>query len=37
MPPFENASDKDVEYLDEGETLIARYALSAQVKEDEME
>ena len=35
MPSFEDACDNDVEYLVEGE--LARRALSAQVKEDDME
>jgi hypothetical protein len=37
MPPPEDACDDDVEYPVEGESLVARLALSAQVKEDDME
>jgi len=37
MPPLEDARDNDVEYSVEGESLVARCALSAQVKEDDME
>jgi len=37
MPPLEDACDDDVEYQVEGESLVARHALSAQVKEDGME
>ena len=37
MPSLENACDDNVEYLVEGESLVARRALSAQVKEDDME
>ena len=37
MPSPEDACDDDVEYLVEGESLVARRALSAQVKEDDME
>jgi hypothetical protein len=36
MPILEDVCD-DVEYLVEGESLVARSALSAQVKEDDME
>jgi hypothetical protein len=36
MPPLEDACDEDVEYPVEGESLVARHALSAQVKEDDM-
>jgi hypothetical protein len=37
MPIFEDVCDDDVEYLVECELLVARRALSAQVKEDDME
>jgi hypothetical protein len=37
MPPLEDACDDDVEYLVEGESLVARHALSTQVKENDME
>ena len=37
MPSPEDACDDDVEYLVKGEPLVARYALSAQVKENDME
>ena len=37
MPSPEDASDIDMEYLVEGESLVARCALSAQVKEEDME
>ena len=37
MPSPEDACDDNVEYLVEGESLVARHALSAQVKEDDME
>jgi hypothetical protein len=37
MPLLEDACDDDVEYPVEGESLVARRALSAQVKEDDME
>ncbi|KAJ9701225.1 hypothetical protein PVL29_006532 [Vitis rotundifolia] len=37
MPSLEDACDDKVEYLVEGESLVARHALSAQVKEDDME
>jgi hypothetical protein len=37
MPLPEDACDNDVEYPVEGESLVARRALSAQVKEDDME
>ena len=37
MPSLENACDDDVEYPMESESLVARRALSAQVKEDDME
>ena len=37
MPSHEDACDDDVEYSVEGESLVARCALSAQVKEDDME
>ena len=36
MPSLEDACDDDVEYPLEGESLVARHALSAQVKEDDM-
>ena len=34
---LEDVCDDDVEYPVEGESLVARHALSAQVKEDDME
>ena len=37
MPMLEDTCDDDVEYSMEGESLVAWYALSAQVKEDDME
>ncbi|RVW82157.1 putative mitochondrial protein [Vitis vinifera] len=37
MPSLEDVCDDNVEYLVEGESLVARRALSAQVKEDDME
>ena len=37
MPSLEDACDDNVEYPVEGESLVARHALSAQVKEDDME
>ena len=37
MPSLEDACDDNVEYPVEGESLVARRALSAQVKEDDME
>jgi hypothetical protein len=37
MPLLEDVCDDDVEYPMEGESLVARRALSAQVKEDDME
>ena len=38
MPPLEDISDNDgVEYPVEGESLVARRALNAQIKEDENE
>ena len=37
MPSLEDACDDNVEYPVEGESLVARCALSAQVKEDDME
>ncbi|XP_059428527.1 uncharacterized protein LOC132162290 [Corylus avellana] len=36
MPSLEDAFEDDVEYPVEGESLVARRALSAQVKEDDM-
>ena len=36
MPSLEDACDNDVEYPVEGESLVARHALSAQVKQDDM-
>jgi hypothetical protein len=36
MPLLEDVCDDDVKYLVEGESLVARHALSAQVKEDDM-
>ena len=37
MPSSEDACHDDVEYPMKGESLMARHALSAQVKEDDME
>ena len=37
MPSPKDACDDDVEYLVEGESLVARRALSAKVKEDDIE
>jgi hypothetical protein len=37
MPLLEDTCDDDVEYPVEGESLVARRALSAQGKEDDME
>ncbi|RVW25290.1 Transposon Ty3-I Gag-Pol polyprotein [Vitis vinifera] len=37
MPSLEDACDDNVKYLVEGESLVARLALSSQVKEDDME
>jgi hypothetical protein len=37
MPILEDVCDDDVEYPMKGESLVARRALSAQVKEDDME
>ena len=37
MPSLEDACDDNVEYPVEGESLVARHALSAQVKEDDVE
>ena len=37
MPSLEDACDDNIEYPVEGESLVARHALSAQVKEDDME
>ena len=37
MPTPDEASDNEMEYLVEGESLVARCALSAQVKEEDME
>jgi ACT domain-containing protein len=37
IPILEDVCDNDVEYLVEGESLVARRALSAQIKEDDME
>ncbi|RVW44855.1 hypothetical protein CK203_087056 [Vitis vinifera] len=37
MPSLEDACDDNVEYPVEGESLVARRALSAQVKKDDME
>jgi hypothetical protein len=37
IPILEDVCDDDVEYPVEGESLVARRALSAQVKEDDME
>ena len=37
MPPLEDTCDDGVEYPVEGESLVARYALSAQIKEDDID
>jgi hypothetical protein len=37
MPLLEDACDDDVEYPMEGESLVARRAFNAEVKEDDME
>ena len=37
IPSLEDACDDDMEYPVEGESLVARRALNAQVKEDDME
>ena len=37
MPSLEDACDDNIEYPVEGESLVARHALSGQVKEDDME
>ena len=37
IPSLEDACDDNVEYLVEGESLVARHALSAQVKEVDLE
>ena len=37
MPSLEDACDNNVKYPVEGESLVASLALSAQVKEDDME
>ena len=37
IPSLEDAYDDNVEYPVEGESLVARRALSAQAKEDDME
>ena len=37
MPSLDDACDDNVEYPVEGESIVARHALSAQVKEDDME
>ncbi|XP_065635613.1 uncharacterized protein LOC136070113 [Quercus suber] len=37
IPSLEDACDNNVEYLVEGESLVARRTLSAQFKEDDME
>jgi hypothetical protein len=37
MQPPEDACDDNVAYLVEGESLVARHAFSAQVKEDDVE
>ena len=37
IPSLEDACDDNVEYLVNGELLVARRALSAQVKEDDLE
>ena len=36
MPILEDVCDNDVEYPVEGESLVARHALCAQVKKDDM-
>ena len=37
MPSLEDAYDDNVEYPVEGESLVAKCVLSAQVKEDDMD
>jgi len=37
MLPLEDANDDGVEYLVEGDSFMVRRALSAQIKEDELE
>ena len=37
MPPLDDISDVDLEFLVEGEALVTRPVLSAQVKEDDIE
>ena len=37
IPSLEDACDDNMEYPVEGESLVARRALSAQVKEDDLE
>ena len=37
MPSLEDDCDDNMDYPVEGESLVARRALSAQVKEDDME
>ena len=37
MPSLEDTCDDNVEYPVEGESLVARRALSSQVKEDDVE
>ena len=37
MPSLEDVCDNNVEYPVEGESLVVRRALSAQVKDDDME
>ena len=37
IPSLEDACDNNVEYLVEGESLMATHAVNAQVKEDDME
>ena len=37
MPPLDDTSDVDLEFLVEGEVLVTRLVLSAQVKEDDIE
>ena len=37
IPSLEDACDDNVEYPVEGDSLVARRALSTQVKEDDME
>ena len=37
MPPLDDTSDVDLEFLVEGEALVRRRVLSAQVKEDDIE